>query len=153
MIEQLKSSKELKVHLNSGQGHFVVGNELKSFNLNEIDDVEAVKYILENGEQEEYHLNIISEGIYEYIIDNGLDYEMNDHTSLFSHKYFTEKEFKEMCEKARIAIAKEKGENSFETRSIYSYRRKLTELYPDTFINIECVGYFCPNKDLIDNDD
>ena len=47
MIEQLKASKEIKVHLKSGQGHFVVGNKLTSFNLNEIDDVETVKYIIE----------------------------------------------------------------------------------------------------------
>ena len=153
MIEQLKASKEIKVHLKSGQGHFVVGNKLTSFNLNEIDDVETVKYIIENGEQEQYLLNIMSEGIYEYIIDNGYDYEMNDHTSVFSQKYFTDEEFKEMCEKTRMAIAEENGKDSYETRSIYTYKRKLPELYPDTFINIECAAYFCPNTDLIDDDD
>lgn len=146
MIEKLKRSKEIKVHLESGRGHFVVENELTSFNLNEIDDIEVVNYIMMNAEQVKFSVDIKREGIFEYRIDNGYDYELNDYTSVFSNKFFNDEEFEEMCENAQTAIMTEvKSNKSYEIRDIYSIKRKLLQLYKNVLFDVEFGAFFCPS--------
>ena len=135
MLKQIKQSKELKVHLESGDGYYVVEHKLIPFNLKELDDVEVGKYIIENATITDSHFNIkwkTRGSIYNYSIYNNGEYEFSESTEVYSLLYFTEDEFNKMCETAQRNL---KEKDSLE-KDVHHIKSELKKLYPDTFLNI-----------------
>lgn len=133
-IKELKESEEIRVHTPSGKGYAICNNKQIPFDIMEIDDVEIVKYILANGTQVQYEHDIrmdIGE-VFEYVIDNGYDYECNMHTSLYSFQCLSRKKFKEMC---NLALEKMKQSDK-RMNDIYEMKKVLKELFPETFIEV-----------------
>lgn len=148
MLEAIKNANEIKVHIKSKNGYYVKGNKVYPFNLAEIDDVEIVQYIITNGEQASYEFDVISMygDVYKYAIDDGGEYEFNQHTYVYSTMYFSREEFNGMCEKAQEKI-REEYEEEYQIRDIWKIASTLKELYPKTFINISLAQVFCPGDE------
>lgn len=133
MLEQIKQSKELKVHLESGDGYYVVEHKLTPFNLKELNDIEVGKFIIENAIVVDSHFDIewkIRGKIYNYSIYNNGEYEFAESAELFSLLYFTSEEFEEMCKKAQKEL---KGH---QIKDVHSVKYELKKLYPDIFLDI-----------------
>ena len=133
-IKELKESEEIRVHTPSGKGYAVCNNKQIPFDIMEIDDVEIVKYILENGTQVQYEHDIRMDigDVFEYVIDNGYDYECNMHTSLYSFKCLSRKNFKKMCDLAKERMRK----SDKRTNDIYEMKKTLKEMFPEIFIEV-----------------
>lgn len=139
-IEQLKQSKEIRINTEDKIGYFVVDHKLTSFQFDEIEDVEIMKFILENGEQVRYYDIMIKDGnIFEYIIHNGGEYEFSNEISLYSYKYFNREEFNKICKEAQNTIEQDLKKNpnlKIRKDSIYDISNYLKKLNPNTFIKI-----------------
>lgn len=144
MIEHLKKATEIKVHLESGKGYFVVDCNLTMFSLEDL-DIEDTKYIIENGEQVAYEHNITSHygDIFEYTIHNGGEYEFAEWKSIYSYKFINEKRFNEMIKEAINSI---NSDSDYEKRNAYNVARKVKELYPNIFIEIGLGTGACTNE-------
>lgn len=147
MLEALKKSNEIRVHMKSKKGYYVNNKKVYPFDLSEIDDVETVQYIIENGEQTPYEYDVVSMygDVYKYSIDDGGEYEFNQHTYIYSTMYFSKKEFDDMCKKAQEKIREEYKEE-YQIRDIWKIASTLKELYPKTFINISLAQVFCTGE-------
>ena len=148
MLELLKKADTIKIHLDSKKGYFVVDNVLTSFNLEDIDDISIVNYIINNGEYVKYESNInsVTGDIFRYGLHNGGDYELAEFCDLYSFKFFNDEEFKEMCEIAQNDLKREYEANDHRCRDIYYIASKLRQLYPDIFLKIGCAAGFCTNE-------
>lgn len=150
MLEVIKNSDEIKIHMKSKNGYFVKENKVYPFNLAEIDDIETVRYIIENGQQSSYEYEVVSMygDIYKYAIDDGGEYEFNQHTYIFSTKYFSKEEFDDMCKRAQEKI-REEYEEEYEVKDIWKIASTLKELYPNTFLEVNLAQVFCPSDDEV----
>lgn len=148
MLKALKNSEEIKIHLESKNGYYIKGNKIHPFNLAEIDDVEIVNYIIMNGVQTPYEYEIISSygDIYKYCLDDGGEYEFNNHVYIYSLKYFSSQEFEKMCKEAQKKL-EEKYQEGYEVNDIYRIASMLEELYPTDFIQVSLAQVFCPGGD------
>ena len=141
MIREMKSIKEIVVHLETGHGYYVTGNNLIEFYLSDL-ETEDVAFIIATGRQVRYDFDVsIKCGeIFSHLLDNGWDYEMNHQVELFTREYISQKQFVDMCKRAQRELKRE----GIRYNDIISIKSKLIELYPETFIKVGCGGVFCP---------
>lgn len=135
MIQKLKQSKEIKYHLESGDGYYVVEHTLIPFNIKDLDDVEVFKYIIENGKEElsQYEIERKTKGrIYEYWIHNNGDYEFAEVANVYSTLYLTKEEFEQICKKAQEFLKKEGGRS----KDVFYIKYELLNRYPEIFLQI-----------------
>ena len=134
---------EIKFHLRSGNGYYVVDRKVFPFNLKEMEDKELGVFLLQNGEEviSEYDIRWKTKGnIFEYIIFNGGEYELAEHSSVYSTLYLSEEEFERMCESVQNQLKEP------ESKFVYNIASGLLEKYPDIFMSISRGRAFCTNE-------
>ena len=151
LLQDLKNSKEVKVHLESGLGYYIKNNKARPFRLYSIDD-KAGFYIIQNAQQVSYEHDIrrrLGE-IYEYFIHNGGSYDFESHCSLFSMQFLTEKEFDKMCKTAQEKIIREYKDVDWRIqrrpKDVSDVKITLQELYPDIFLGVGLAAGYCTNE-------
>ena len=141
MIETLKEASIIKFH-ESGIGYAVVEHRLIPLNFEEL-EVEDVKYIFENGEQvsRTFEIRCQTRGeLFEYSIHNGMEYELADVDNIYSKYFFTQEEFKEMCEEAYKELKEEE-----KYPDIWRIAQRIKEKNPGVFVSLNLgTGWAIP---------
>ena len=147
MSEMFKMQKEkiteIKYHLKSGNGYYVVERKVIPFNLQKMENEELGLFLIENGEAvvSEYDIKSKTRGnIFEYVIYNGGEYEFAEDSSVYSTLYLSEKEFERMCKSVQNNL---KG---YEKKYVYKIASELIKQYPDIFMDISRGRAFCTNE-------
>lgn len=129
-MEELKNSVLIKFNRESKVGFVVTENRMGiEVHFEDIEDVDILNYIFENGVEEKYAYDIEKHfgEIFRYVIGNGGSYEFADHTTLHSKYFITREEFREMVKKAA---------EKTRYRDVYSVARIIEEEHPGLFIDI-----------------
>lgn len=134
---------EIKYHLQTGKGYYVVERKVIPFNLQEMEDKELGLFLIENGETVVSEYDIESKtrsNIFEYIIYNGGEYEFAEDSSVYSTLYLSKEEFERMCKSVQNNI------EGHQKKFVYKVASELVKKYPDIFMDISTGRAFCTNE-------
>lgn len=133
--EMLDNAKEKRLFLGANSNapseiSFVYEHKVYNRFLSDIDDIEIVNKIMQEFEQVSSNWYIQEEScVYKYAVSNGMDYEMHSDTLIYTHLFFTEEEFYEICEKAQAVL---KSNNKW--HSDWNVAEYLVQNYPFFFL-------------------